>query len=203
MASCSPVPTTTARTGKPQVVENAPPQITHADPESSVIVAPEGATLTFSTTASDPDGDNLTYEWLIDGKKVSRSRASASPTFSWKAQGTGNHQVRAVVGDRGGLTVSKEWQVAVLVPSEPPAPPIPPEPPPSSPAKNAPPEIIVRAPDENFVKMVEGATLTLSATAIDPDGEELLYEWLLNGKKVASDATFPFTAESLGRGASK
>jgi serine/threonine protein kinase len=184
---------------QPQVVENASPQITHADPESSVVVAPEGETLTFSTTASDPDGDKLTYEWLIDGKKVSHSQTSTSPTFSWKAQGTGNHQVRAVVGDEGGLTVSKEWQIAVLVPSEPPAPPTPPETPPPSPAKNAPPEITVRVPDENSIKMVEGATLTLSATAIDPDGEELLYEWLLNGKKVASDATFPFTAESLGK----
>ena len=162
---------------KPQVVENTPPQITHADPDSSIIVTPEGATLKFSTTASDPDGDNLTYEWSIDGKKVSRSRASTSPTFSWKAQGTGNHQVRTVVGDPGGLTVSKEWQVAVLVPSESPTPPVPSEPPPPSPTKNAPPEIIVRAPDEKNVKMVEGATVTLSATAIDPDGEELLYEW--------------------------
>ena len=67
---------------KPQVVENAPPQITHADPESSVIVTPEGATLTFSTTASDPDGDNLTYEWSIDGEKVSRRRVSSSGTRS-------------------------------------------------------------------------------------------------------------------------
>lgn len=40
--------------------------------------------------------------------------------------------------------------------------------------------------------------MILSATAMDPDGEELVYEWVLNGKKVASDATFPFTAERLG-----
>jgi serine/threonine protein kinase len=197
VAVLSPPPPQPPEPEKPQVVENAPPQITHADPDSSVIVTPEGATLTFSTTASDPNGDNLTYEWSIDEKKVSRSRASTSPTFSWKAQGTGNHQVRALVGDSGGLTVSKEWQVAVLVPPEPPTPPVPSEPPPP-PTKNAPPEIIVRVPDEKNVKMVEGATITLSATAIDPDGEELLYEWLLNGKKVASDATFPFTAERLG-----
>jgi tetratricopeptide (TPR) repeat protein len=183
---------------KPQIAKNAPPQITHADPDSSVVVAPEGTTLTFSTTATDPDGDKLTYEWSVDGKKVSRSGTSASPTLSWKAQGTGNHQVRAVVGDRGGLTAAQEWQVAVLAPSTSSTPPLPLEP--STPAsmKNAPPEITVRVPDENTVKMTEGATVTLSATAIDPDGEELLYEWLVNGKKVASDATFSFTAESPG-----
>ncbi|MSQ48309.1 MAG: serine/threonine protein kinase [Deltaproteobacteria bacterium] len=180
------------------VVENAPPRITRVDPRNSVVVAPEGTTLTFSTLASDPDGDTLVYEWSIDGKKNSHTRASASAKFRWKAQGTGNHQVRAVVGDRGGLTVSQEWQVAVLAPVESPPPLTPVEAPPPALAKNAPPEITGRVPDENAVTMVEGATVTLSATAIDPDGEELLYEWLLNGKKVASDATFPFTAESLG-----
>jgi tetratricopeptide (TPR) repeat protein len=183
---------------KPQVVKNAPPQITRADPESRVVVAPEGTTLTFSTAASDPDGDTLTYEWSVDGKKVSRAGASASPTLSWKAQGAGNHQVRAVVGDRGGLTVAQEWQVAVLAPSTSPTPPPPPEPPTPAPMKNAPPEITVRVPDESAVKVAEGATVTLSATAIDPDGEELLYEWLVNGKRVATDATFSFTGESPG-----
>ncbi len=183
---------------KPPVIANAPPQITRAEPESSVIVAPEGTTLTFSTTVSDPDGDKLVYEWSIDGKKISRNRGAASPTITWKAQGTGNHQVRAVVGDGGGLTVSKEWQVAVLAPTEPSSPPIPVESTPPASTKNAPPEITLRVPDEPSVKMVEGATLTLSALAMDPDGEEVLYEWLLNGKKVASDATFPFTAESVG-----
>jgi len=180
---------------KPQIVKNTPPQITHSDPDSTVVVAPEGTTLTFSATASDPDGDTLSYEWRIDDKKVTRAGTPTGPTLKWTAQGAGNHQVRAVISDRGGLTVAKEWQVAVLAPSTPmtlaesSAP---------FPGKNAPPEITVRVPEEKTVKAREGETLTLSATAMDPDGEELLYEWLVNGKKVASDATFSFTAESLG-----
>jgi hypothetical protein len=145
--------------------------------------------------ASDPDGDTLSYEWLIDDKKVARAGTATGPTLSWTAQGAGNHQVRATIHDRGGLAVTKEWQVAVLPPSTPSTSlelPVP------SPVKNVSPEITVRVPEEKSVKVMEGENLTLSATAMDPDGEELLYEWLLNGKKVANDTTFSFTAESLG-----
>jgi serine/threonine protein kinase len=180
---------------KSQLVKNTPPQITYTAPESGIVVASEGDSLTFLTTASDPDGDPLAYEWVIDGKKVSRAGTVPGPTLNWQAQGAGNHQVRAIISDRGGLTVVKEWQVAVLPPSTPLTPA---EPPVLSPGKNALPEITVRVPEDSTVKVMEGETLTLSATALDPDGEELRYEWLVNGKRVASDATFSFTAESLG-----
>lgn len=176
------------------VTTNNPPQITRYTPDEALITTPEGQSLSFSANVSDPDGDQLTYEWLVDGKRVARGSSTAQPTLTWKAKGTGNHVVRALVSDRAGLTAMREWQVAVVSAS--PSPDIPAATPPV--VGNAPPQITVRTPDAEALKTSIGQNLAFEVAATDPDGDDLTYEWFVNGKKAAQGRNFSFAANEKG-----
>ena len=183
-----PIPTEQA------TVINTPPQITKYTPDEALITAQEGQSLSFSTTVADPDGDQLTYEWTVDGKRVARGSSTARPTLTWKAKGAGNHVVRALVSDRAGLNAMREWQVAV-VPSLP-STDTPPVTPPA--ANNLPPQITARTPDVGALKTSVGQTLAFEGAASDPDGDDLTYEWFVDGRKAAQGAKFSFAADEKG-----
>lgn len=174
---------------------NAPPQITKYVPDEALITTQEGQNLSFATTVTDPDGDQLTYEWSVDGKRVARGSSTAQPTLTWKAKGAGNHGVRILVSDRAGLTAMREWQVAVA-PSPLTAPDTAPVTPPVT--NNSPPQITTRTPDAAALKTSTGQNLMFEAAAIDPDGDDLAYEWFVNGKKTAQGPKFPFATTEKG-----
>jgi serine/threonine-protein kinase len=174
---------------------NAPPQITRYVPDEALITTQEGQSLSFLATVSDPNGDQLTYEWSVDGKRVARGSSTAQPTLTWKAKGAGNHSVRILVNDRAGLTAMREWQVAVVpssLASRETAPLTPPV------TNNAPPQITTRTPDAAALKTSAGQNLAFEAAAIDPEGDELTYEWFVNGKKTAQGPKFSFAANEKG-----
>lgn len=57
----------------------------------------EGSTLEFEATASDPDGDPITYAWSIDGQAV-----GSSSSLSHRFADDGSFQLRLVVADALG-----------------------------------------------------------------------------------------------------
>lgn len=179
----------------PDPSTNTPPQIIRYTPDEAFLTAREGDSLRFSTTVSDSVGDVVTYEWLVDGKRVARGASTVQPTLTWKAKGAGNHVVQAVVSDLVGATAMREWQVAV-VPSSPSSGDTSPEPPPT--ARNAPPQITSRTPDAAALKTSIGQTLAFEAAASDPDGDKLTYEWFVNGKKTAQGPKFSLAANEKG-----
>jgi len=90
------------KTNLPPVIESFSPA---ADP-----VMNEGQTLAFSIAATDPNGDPLTYEWVLDGYSVGFGGFyNFSPDFSsasvWALQ--------AVIRD-GGFTVGHSWNITVV-----------------------------------------------------------------------------------------
>ena len=171
--------------------KNTPPQITQHQPNESTLTVAAGERLTFSTVATDREGDTLTYAWSLDGRKITQGVSSSRPTLSWKAQGVGDHRIQTVVSDRAGLTATEEWQVTVLDA----APEFAED---ASLPDNTPPEITEWMPAEDLVKIPEGESLTFSATAIGSDGGDLRYEWTVNGKKVSQEPAFSFTARGKG-----
>src|SRR5262249_43601031 len=87
-------------------------------PTASIVGGPfnvnEGGGLSLSTTASDADGDNLTYSWDINGDGTYGDATGANPTVTWSQlaslgvlQGTvSTANIRVEVGDGHGHVVT-------------------------------------------------------------------------------------------------
>jgi hypothetical protein len=70
----------------------------------------------FGVSASDPDKDELYFDWYSDGKLVKKESSFNASTFifdSFNYNDSGTYKVRVVISD-GELTDSKEWSVSVI-----------------------------------------------------------------------------------------
>lgn len=85
---------------------NKPPRIDAlTPPRSETVNVAIGSELTFSVTASDPDGDPLGYSWSKTGEGV--LTAGNSPVATWTApEAAGTATVKVVISDGKGGTVS-------------------------------------------------------------------------------------------------
>jgi len=115
--------------------------------------------------ASDPDGDELTYEWSSEGGDISGEGSEVT----WTAPGaTGTYTVTVVVTDGLGGESSSSLSINVGV--------------------NHPPlvEDLIITPEErdafNYDKMkiYEGKSCDIECIASDPDGDHLSYQWSAN-----------------------
>ena len=88
---------------------NDAPQITSYSPSNLNPSMQEGQTLPFSVTASDPDGNALSYTWRLDGGVVSTA-TTASYTAAFNSAGT--HTMVVTVSD-GSSAVSVTWTITV------------------------------------------------------------------------------------------
>ncbi|MBM4401045.1 MAG: hypothetical protein FJ045_03745, partial [Crenarchaeota archaeon] len=68
-----------------------------------------GDQLNFSSRSHDPDGDDLTYTWLVDGNNVS---ILSFFIYTPNTKDLGTHTVELRVSD-GNLTISQTWSVLV------------------------------------------------------------------------------------------
>ncbi|MFP4471987.1 MAG: immunoglobulin domain-containing protein, partial [Bacteroidales bacterium] len=91
---------------------NLPPEITGHLPVELSQTVEEGETIGFSVTASDPENDEMMYNWYLDGVLV-----SSENTYQYLAAFTGEIQeVKVLVNDPvpGHEGDSVVWQVEVL-----------------------------------------------------------------------------------------
>lgn len=89
---------------------NRAPVIQGAEPGQNVTV-PGGETRAFTVSATDPDGDSLSYSW----SKTAGNWASgvASNTVSWTAPETGGTADITVTVSDGKLTTKHTWKVTI------------------------------------------------------------------------------------------
>ena len=111
-----------------------------------------GGEVSLTATASDPDGDSLTYEWSAPAGRF--SEATDAATTRWTAPDeVGSVTIRVDVSDRRGGTASAEVTV----------------------------DVANRSPDVSAwcdpCEVSRGGEVSLTATASDPDGDSLTYEW--------------------------
>jgi hypothetical protein len=158
--ACSPPATPSAPLPPP----NQPPIINSLTSENETLVLSESQIV---CAASDPDSDNLTYQWSADGGTI-RGEGSS---IAWTAPGTaGNYTIKAMVTDGKGGTASESTTIAVID------------------KPNQPPIITGITKDgspldeENRIR--EWRTVTIQCNAEDPDSDNLTYLWRATGGKI-------------------
>ncbi|MBK8915973.1 MAG: LEPR-XLL domain-containing protein [Phycisphaerales bacterium] len=141
----------------------------------------EGDVVTLSASATDADGDEITYEWVqTGGPAVSLSDPhAASPTFT-APQGTHDTAITFELRVSDGKAVSVD-SVTIAVS-----------------AQDDAPTVEVATPDT----AVSGGVVNLAAAAFDADSPELTYQWTqVGGPSVemenAAQASPSFTAPSV------
>ena len=118
-----------------------------------------GSEVKLSATASDPDGDPLTYAWSAPQGSFSGATDGATARWTAPAQ-TGRVTIRVQVSDGQGGSASAD--VAVEVADRP------------RPPTNRTPTVSASC---DPCEVVPGSEVKLSATASDPDGDPLTYAW--------------------------
>jgi len=140
---------------------NKPPEITSLT-SSAISVAP-GGNCTVTCTASDPDGDTLTYQWAATGGAVS----GGGSTVTWIAPAVvGGYTISVTVSDGKGETASNSLTIPVV---------------------NTPPVIASVTPSATSIAPESNCTIT--CTASDADGDALTYQWTASGGDISGEGS--------------
>jgi hypothetical protein len=111
-------------------------------------------------TASDPDGDELSYIWSASGGQISGGGASAT----WTAPASeGSYNVTVKVIDGLGGEAIESVSITVMT--------------------NDAPEIVSLTADAEWI--TPSGNLQLMCSALDPDGDELSYDWSATGGDIS------------------
>ena len=144
----------------------------------------------FSATASDPDGDTLSYSWNFgDGSAVAAdSGAEQTHTFAE----SGSYVTAVTVTDGAGGVDQAELQIVVADP-DPEVPPV--EPPPAQ-DDNRPPTVRLTATTSGGNVPL---TVSFNAEASDPDDDPLTYTWAFgNGERAEGNSSRTITYDEPG-----
>ena len=155
------------------MLANHPPVIASLEAEAERVF-PSGSTQ-IVCTASDPDGDELSYEWSYDDGE----RDGEGATVTWTAPDSGgSYNVTVTVTDGRGGEVTKHVTITVMA--------------------NRPPEITNLTSDAAWT--TPSGSLRVTCDAEDPDGDELSYEWTATaGNITGTGAAVNWTApEEVG-----
>ncbi|MFU8860745.1 MAG: LamG-like jellyroll fold domain-containing protein [Cyclonatronaceae bacterium] len=158
-----------------QGVANYPPRIKGLAAASAQIV-PDGSTQIYAT-ATDRDGDELTYSWAANGGELTGD----GPDVTWTAPGTtGTFSIEVQVSDGSGDPVTGYIQIAV------------------SEIANVAPVINELKAEPRKVDLGGTSALECLATDEDNDDGDLTYEWSSdNGLIVGTGPAVEWTAPQM------
>jgi outer membrane protein OmpA-like peptidoglycan-associated protein len=164
----------------PEAMNRPPTASCSAD--KNMVLAGSGETVPVHVSASDPDGDSLTYTWSATGGRVDGN----GPDARWSAgnSGAGSYSVSARVDDGHGGSASCSTDIRVNAPPPPPAPK---------------PPVMSCSTDRSTV--MAGERVNVSASASSPQNFALNYTWRSNaGQIVGTGASVQFDTTGLGPG---
>ena len=132
-----------------------------------------GAIINWTAKAADPDGDELSYKFLLDGQDVAGWSSSAFWSWNTSSAIPGEHKITVLTRD--GAHASREFSDSSLdatlyldatLSQE---------------SKNLPPVLLSLKPDLPSPQ-VKGSAILWRAEAIDPDNDPILYKFQVGGK---------------------
>lgn len=151
-------PKSTAASVVVSTPENDGPVIATLDATPKTVA--KGGTVDLQVSAADPDGDMLSYTWAVDSPKWTLMANGERATLQAPDLPDARVSATVTVADGEG----HEAEASVIV---------------STRANRAP---LLTALDATPRQVAPGATAQLSASAQDPDGDTLSYEWSATGK---------------------
>ena len=156
------------------VRSNTPPTVQWIRPTTGATF-PAPATIELEVTAQDPDGVGIASVEFSQGTASLKRDFTTPYSYTWRTVPVGTYTLRAVATDKGGATT--EAPVTFTVGQAPPP--------------NRPPTITLTSPTTGAT-FVAPATIPLSATAGDPDGQVVNVEFFTGSTKLAEDTTAPY-----------
>jgi outer membrane protein OmpA-like peptidoglycan-associated protein len=151
---------------------NYPPTVTCAVANPTI---KQDETTTVRCSATDPDGDPLTFSWATSGGKI--SGAGDTVTFDATGIAPGKYTVTATVSD-GRHQASAGVDINVI-------------------KKNLAPTVSCSPASSTITA---GESTTVRATASDPNNDPLTYSWTINGEKVAAGSELVFGSSGRAPG---
>ena len=154
--------------------DGSSPAASHVSP-SATLELDFGDSQTFTASATDADGNLSELTWYVDGEQTSGEQlaqlGSAEGAYTHRFTNCGDYSVEARFTDSDGLSNSVLWDLSVC-PAEP---------------TNKPPIATKDYPTNEPFRPEFGEKVRYGASARDPDGSIRKYEWLVDGKTVATD----------------
>jgi len=121
------------------------------------------STCQIECTASDPDGDELSYTWSASGGDIS----GEGSVVTWTAPSAlGDYTITVEVSDGREGIATKQLTLNVVAPNQPP--------------------VIVSLTSE-WERVKKASTSTIECIASDPDGDELSYIWSEDGGNISGE----------------
>ena len=162
-----------AGSGTPAPAPNQPPTVSVS---ASVTSGLAPLAVSFTGTASDPDGQIASYSWSFGDGQTSTQQ---SPAHTYSA--AGSFTARLTVTDNAGATANAS--IVINVTSAP------------APTPNQPPTVSLNATP---VSGVLPLNVRFTATAGDSDGQVVSYAWDFGNGQTSSQQNPSFTYESAG-----
>jgi outer membrane protein OmpA-like peptidoglycan-associated protein len=150
---------------------NDPPTVTCAVAKASIL---QGDTTTVRASATDPDGDALTYRWNASGGKI--DGAADTATFNATGLAPGKYTVTSTVMDRKKHEASCSADITVL-------------------KRNIAPTASI---EPSSFSLTQGESANLRCIGYDANNDPLTYAWTVDGQRLAAQGT-QFTFGSEGR----
>jgi regulation of enolase protein 1 (concanavalin A-like superfamily) len=166
---------------EPTAPPNQPPTVSLTAPASgATFTAP--ATITVSANASDPENRLSRVDFFSNGTSIG-SRTASPFSISYANVAAGTYSLTAVATDASG---SKTTSSAVTIDVRT--------------ATNKPPTVSLTSPSSGAT-FTAGATISLAATASDPENALARVEFYRGTTLISSDTTSPYTATWTGAAA--
>lgn len=145
---------------------NRAPIITNPFPNSDPTIN-EGESQEFNISASDPDGDIISYHWTVDGNSVGDNSNTYTMLTDFDDEGT--YVVMINVSDGSLLYSTSQWTLYVG-------------------GVNHPPNINNYEPSEK-IEIFAGESQEFNVSATDIDGNPLTFQWFLNETLVGTNSS--------------